>query len=124
VRADAIVLNSALSAYARNRPPLRTPTTQDSGRKTGGRGSAIIETRYDVAAHARGLNFELGAPVQSHLVQGVGTTSSGRALRRTDVLRRSYSTVSSYSSSSASMLVAWRSPSIRMRLNPTYQSPS
>ena len=25
VRADAIVLNSALSAYARNRPPLRTP---------------------------------------------------------------------------------------------------
>ena len=25
VRADAIVFNSALSAYARNRPPLRTP---------------------------------------------------------------------------------------------------
>ena len=28
VRADAIVLNSALSAYARNRPPLRTPARQ------------------------------------------------------------------------------------------------
>jgi hypothetical protein len=49
--------------------------------------AVAIETRYDVAAHARGHNFELGAPVQSHLVQGVGTTSSGRALRRTGVLR-------------------------------------
>ena len=93
-----------------------------------GRGSATIEARYPVAAHARGHNLEFRAPVQSHLVQGVGTTSSGRALRRTDVLRRSYSTVSSYSSSSASMLVAWRSPidqraTIRMMLNPTYQSP-
>ena len=28
VRADAIVLNSALSAYAHNRPPLRTPARQ------------------------------------------------------------------------------------------------
>ena len=28
VRANAIVLNSALSAYARNRPPLRTPARQ------------------------------------------------------------------------------------------------
>jgi len=28
VRADAIVLNSELSAYARNRPPLRTPARQ------------------------------------------------------------------------------------------------
>jgi hypothetical protein len=44
------------------------------------------------------------------------------------VPRRSYSTASSYSSSSSSMLVAWRSPidqraTIRMMLNPTYQSP-
>ena len=28
VRADAIVLNSALSAYARNRPPLWKPARQ------------------------------------------------------------------------------------------------
>ena len=28
VRANAIVLNSAVSAYARNRPPLRTPARQ------------------------------------------------------------------------------------------------
>jgi len=93
-----------------------------------GRGSATIEARYPVAAHARGHNLEFRAPVQSHLVQGVGTTSSGRALRRTGVPRRSYSTASSYSSSSSSMLVAWRSPidqraTIRMMLNPTYQSP-
>jgi hypothetical protein len=89
---------------------------------------ATIEARYPVAAHARGHNLEFRAPVQSHLVQGVGTTSSGRALRRTGVPRRSYSTASSYSSSSSSMLVAWRSPidqraTIRMMLNPTYQSP-
>ena len=59
----------------------------------------LIETRFPVAAHARGHNLEFGAPVQRRLVQGVVTTSSGRALRRTDVPRRSYSTSSSYSSS-------------------------
>jgi len=106
----------------------RHMTTQDSGARNRGRGSATIEARYPVAAHARGHNLEFRAPVQSHLVQGVGTTSSGRALRRTGVPRRSYSTASSYSSSSSSMLVAWRSPidqraTIRMMLNPTYQSP-
>ena len=196
VRANAIVLNSAVSAYARNRPPLRTParqcrvscnaeafrpprppnassrhyvvirhslrapsgpdgmvalwqratssgprcsprwssciariqTTQDSGAKTGGRGSATIEARNPVSAHARGHNLEFRAPVQRRHIQGVGTTSSGGALRKTDVPRRSCSTSSSYSSSSSSMLMAWRSPidqraTIRMMLNPTYQSP-
>ena len=89
----------------------------------------LIEARFPVAAHARGHNLEFGAPGQSRLVQGVGTTSSGRALRRTAVPRRSYSTSSSYSSSSSSMLMACRSPidqraTIRMMLHPTYQSPS
>ena len=74
-----------------------------------GRCSAIIEMRYPVAAHARGHNLKFGAPVESHLVQGVGTKSSGRAMRRTGVPRRSYSTSSSYSSSSSSMLpCSWR----------------
>ena len=80
-------------------------TTQDSGAKTGGRGSATIEARYPVSAHARGHNLEFRAPVQRRHIQGVGTTSSGRALRKTGVPRRSYSTASSYSSSSSSMLV-------------------
>jgi hypothetical protein len=97
----------------------------------GKRGAAatLIEAHFSVAAHARGHNLEFGAPVKRRLVQGVGTTSSGRALRKTGVPRRSYSTSSSYSSSSSSMLMAWWSPidqraTIRMRLNPTYQSPS
>ena len=89
----------------------------------------LIEARNPVAAHARGHNLEFGAPGRSQLVQGVGTTSSGRAPRKTGVPRRSYSTSSSYSSSSSSMLMAWWSPidqraTIRKRLHPTYQSPS
>jgi hypothetical protein len=55
----------------------------------------LIETRCYVAAHARGHNFEFGAPVKRQLVQGVGTTSSERALRKTGVPRRSYSMSSS-----------------------------
>ena len=107
----------------------RTRTTQRQRSEKPVRGSAIIETGFPVAAHARGHNFEFGAPGQSQLVQGVGTTSSERALRRAGVPRRSYSTASSYSSSSSSMLMAWRSPidqraTIRMMLHPTYQSPS
>ena len=87
-----------------------------------------IEARFPVSAHARGHNLEFRAPVQRRHIQGVGTTSSGGALRKTDVPRRSCSTSSSYSSSSSSMLMAWRSPidqraTIRMMLNPTYQSP-
>jgi len=108
---------------------LHVQTTQDSGARARGLFSAFIEARFPVAAHARGHNLEFGAPVQRRLVQGVGTTSSGRALRRTDVPRRSYSESSSYSSFSSSMLMAWWSPidqreTIQMRLHPTYQSPS
>ena len=55
----------------------------------------LIETRCYVAAHARGHNFEFGAPVKRQLVQGVGTSSSERALRKTGVPRRSYSMSSS-----------------------------
>jgi len=97
--------------------------------ENGGRGSATIEARFPVAAHARGHNLEFRASVQRRLVQGLGTTSSGRALRKTGVPRRSYSTSSSYSSSSSSMFMEWWSPidqraTIRMMLHLTYQSPS
>ena len=54
-------------------------TTQDSGART--RDAALPPSRHATPSQrvARGHNLEFRAPVQSHLVQGVGTTSSGRA---------------------------------------------
>ncbi len=80
-------------------PPGRRPSMRDviapiaAGDRV--RGSASSSHASPSQRMLEANNLEFGAPVQRRLVQGVGTTSSGRALPRTDVPRRSYSTSSS-----------------------------
>jgi hypothetical protein len=53
------------------------PTKTAAGKR--GAAAPLFEAHFSVASHARGHNLEFGAPVKRRLVQGVGTTSSGRA---------------------------------------------
>ena len=64
--------------------------------------TTIIEARFPSSCMPRGHSLEFGAPDKRHLVEDVGTASSGRALRKTSVPRRFCSTSSSSSSSSSS----------------------
>ena len=65
MRANAIVLNSAVSAYARNRPPLRTPARK-LPRDMQRWGFPPTTVRTSVSVRRRALSMLLGHGVLGH----------------------------------------------------------